>query len=208
MPAIPLLLAGAAAVLLFADRKPGTGPDAPRVIDATPNVRVRTAPTKPKLRALPSGKPKPATTEAAAVKQAAQQAAKLEAAVSKAPVKPKAPGLKPAPSVKTQAKGSQLSSQLRKLSPAKAPPSNKRKAPPGTNIALARSTAKDVAKHILKTGKKYTRKVLAQFQLRAGLKPDGLYGPMSAEALRYFGAAAPKPLFNVNTTAHYVPPTV
>ena len=107
-----------------------------------------------------------------------------------------------------QATGNKVSAALRTLAPAvKKPVQGPASAPvtSKTNLALAKQTAPDVAKHIQNKGKKYTVSVVKQFQERAGMKADGLYGPATASALRYFGANAPAPLYK-GVNAKYVPP--
>lgn len=95
------------------------------------------------------------------------------------------------------------------LKPKKQPLPMPNPAPPSrgalVNVALAKKTAADVAKHIRAKGRKYTTQVVKQFQQRAGLTDDGMYGPATASALRYFGANAPAPLFK-GINAKYVPP--
>lgn len=117
-----------------------------------------------------------------------------------------------------RATGNALSSALRTLhpvskakaqgTPTRPSPGAVRKvaAPAGTNISLARSTAQDVAKHLRNKGKRYNHAVVKQWQQRAGMKADGIYGPATASALRYYGANAPAPLFK-GVDAKYVPPT-
>lgn len=184
-----------------------------KYIDVTPDPAIN-----PWMKdALPAGKEAPEVDDAgdfkdntaappsktkgpsAAVLKAAKQAVSM-AAKSKPPAVAKA-----------QPQGSKVAQQLRALAPKpakKVQPAGTKKvpAPAGVNVSLASSTAKDVARHISTKGPKYSRDVLKQFQTRAGMKPDGLYGPASADALRYFGANAPKPLFK-GANAHYVPPT-
>ena len=142
---------------------------------------------------------------------------------------------KPTAPPQLQAKGNQVADALRSLvatpkvqaqaAPAKAPkktaakpaaatpkktapakPAKKVAAPAGVNVALAKQTAPEVATHIRNKKEKYTTSVVKLFQQRAGLKADGLYGPVTASALRYFGANAPAPLFK-GVNAKYVPPT-
>ena len=172
------------------------------VIDATPKVAA----------------PKGVVTigEPRIIKTAKRLATKKPAAPAKPKVaaKPKKPSpkpvgplkvvkTKPPTTAKKQAAGTAVSSKLRTLVPQQ--PSAGVAAPPGTNLALAKQTASDVAKHIQNKGRKYNTAVLKQFQARAGMRPDGLYGPASASALRYFGANAPAPLFK-GANAKYVPP--
>lgn len=60
--------------------------------------------------------------------------------------------------------------------------------PPIPNAEAARKVAQPVADHVRNNRKKYDHKRVATFQGFAGIKPDGLYGPQTAKALRAFGA--------------------
>jgi murein L,D-transpeptidase YcbB/YkuD len=77
--------------------------------------------------------------------------------------------------------------------------------PPGTDLPKAKKMAGQVASNVKKGVKLYDRKLVKAFQTAAGLTPDGLYGPVCASALRYFGAVAPAPLFK-GQDLKYVPP--
>lgn len=87
-----------------------------------------------------------------------------------------------------------------------AAPAARKPAPAGTDLALAKQTAAQVAAHLKQKGRDgYDRKVLKLWQTRAGLPPDGIYGRGTAAALKYFGAAAPAAFF-AQGTASYTPP--
>lgn len=60
--------------------------------------------------------------------------------------------------------------------------------PPIPNEAAARKVAQSVADHYRNNRKKYDHGRVSTFQAYAGLKPDGLYGPKTAAALRHYGA--------------------
>jgi peptidoglycan hydrolase-like protein with peptidoglycan-binding domain len=59
---------------------------------------------------------------------------------------------------------------------------------PIPNTEAARKVAQPVADHVRNNRKKYDHARVAVFQGYAGLKPDGLYGPQTAKALRAYGA--------------------
>ena len=63
--------------------------------------------------------------------------------------------------------------------------------PSPINLELARREAPAVAAHIEKKKRNYSRQMLKDFQRHAGLNPDGVYGPVSESALRYFGIVNP-----------------
>lgn len=60
--------------------------------------------------------------------------------------------------------------------------------PPIPNEKAARAVAQAVADHYRANRKKYDHGRVSAFQAYAGLKPDGLYGPKTAQALRHYGA--------------------
>lgn len=60
--------------------------------------------------------------------------------------------------------------------------------PPIPNPAAARKVAQPVADHVRNNRKKYDHGRVSTFQAYAGIKPDGLYGPATAKALRAYGA--------------------
>ena len=68
--------------------------------------------------------------------------------------------------------------------------------PTPINLELARREAPALAKHLRSAGKNYSRQSLRAFQAHAGITVDGIYGPLSASALRYFKVVnPPQPLF-------------
>lgn len=73
------------------------------------------------------------------------------------------------------------------------------------NMALAKSTAPQVAAHIKAKRMNYDRKMLSLWQSRAGVPADGIYGRGSAAALKYFTKNAPPALFAQGTSS-YTPP--
>lgn len=206
-----LALFGVVALLLGAKTKEPTqargraSAPAARVIDAT----------GPKLRFLPVQTAAPAPARAAPRPVPGKRVAKPMARVALPPAGPRTPAQAARPAGppskvvnQQKAQGNRLAAQARALTkPVPAAAQVRNVAPAGTNLPLAKKTAADVAQHIRKTGTKYKRDVLARFQKAAGLKDDGLYGPVAASALSYFGAAAPKPLFK-GQDLKYVPPTV
>jgi murein L,D-transpeptidase YcbB/YkuD len=60
--------------------------------------------------------------------------------------------------------------------------------PPIPNAEAARKVAQPVADHVRNNRKKYDHKRVATFQALAGITADGLYGPITAKALRAHGA--------------------
>lgn len=79
--------------------------------------------------------------------------------------------------------------------------------PAGFNLELARSLAPRVATDVRSKKYDYSRDLMKQFQLAAGLTADGAYGGGTRGALVYFGQnAAPKPLFKPTQTQSYRPP--
>lgn len=88
------------------------------------------------------------------------------------------------------------------------PPPPKSPATP-INLERARQTAPKVDREVKGKRDKYSRKMVEQFQADAGLVPDGLYGPITQSALRYFGVRDPaKPVFrNTSSTTVYTPPS-
>lgn len=59
---------------------------------------------------------------------------------------------------------------------------------PIPNPTAARKVAQSVADHFRANRKKYDHGRVSTFQAYAGLKPDGLYGPQTAQMLRHYGA--------------------
>lgn len=69
----------------------------------------------------------------------------------------------------------------------------------------AKKQAPALASNIRKMGRHYNADEVKLFQRRAGIKPDGLYGPMTREALQHFGVKSP-PRALYSGTGHYEPP--
>lgn len=65
--------------------------------------------------------------------------------------------------------------------------------PTPINLELARKEAPALAQHIRTKGKGYSKQALRDFQKHAGMTVDGVYGPLSVEALRIFGVENPPP---------------
>lgn len=71
----------------------------------------------------------------------------------------------------------------------------------------ARRMAPTVANNIANKKASYDRKQLASFQEKAGLTGDGIYGPLSVSALKFYGVKAPpKALFKGGKVSTYTPP--
>lgn len=80
--------------------------------------------------------------------------------------------------------------------------------PTPINLELARREAPTVAKHLRQKKKSYSRQLLKDFQKHAGIKPDGLYGPISRSALAQFGVVdPPMPFVNPKGVATYSMPS-
>jgi hypothetical protein len=86
-------------------------------------------------------------------------------------------------------------------------PAAKPSTPKGYDAAKAKSTAAGVAAHIRTKGKSYTRDALATFQRHAGIVADGLYGPLSVSALKFYGVKSPPAALFGGTQTAYKPPT-
>lgn len=72
------------------------------------------------------------------------------------------------------------------------------------NLELARREARAVAAHVRKRGRQYSRQLVRDFQRHAGIASDGVYGPRTVEAVRYFGGDAPDALYGTDE-ASYAP---
>lgn len=156
-----------------------------------------------------------AAKQAAALATTADQKAKADAAAAKAKIektaadkaaalakaaKDKAAKDKAAADAKAKAKASTATVKPAPT-PAPAP------IPGGVDLVLAKSLAPKIESDIIKNKFNYSRAVLTQFQIAAGLAGDGIYGGYTAGALTYFlGHTAPKPLFAPTTIKPYVPP--
>ena len=86
-----------------------------------------------------------------------------------------------------------------------AKPPAKTAAPAGYDKTKAKAQAKDVAAMLAKSGKAYDKTRLGTWQRYAGIKADGLYGPLSKSALEYFGAKPPA-AFVAGSATKYQPP--
>ncbi|HEY3493039.1 MAG TPA: hypothetical protein VGK73_00060, partial [Polyangiaceae bacterium] len=128
--------------------------------------------------------------------EAARQAAEDEArhAVEQTPApKPPAPKPQPAPKPKPEPI---IVSPKPAPTPTPAPTPKPSGGPPaGFDGAKAKAAAPGLAKHIKSAQYNYTREALSTWQKVAGLAQDGVYGPASANALKYYVASAPKALF-------------
>jgi peptidoglycan hydrolase-like protein with peptidoglycan-binding domain len=73
--------------------------------------------------------------------------------------------------------------------------------PTPINLELARREAEPLARHLRSKGiAGYSRQSLRAFQGHAGITVDGIYGPLSASALKYFGVQnPPKAFFKAGT---------
>jgi peptidoglycan hydrolase-like protein with peptidoglycan-binding domain len=68
--------------------------------------------------------------------------------------------------------------------------------PTPINLELARKEAPKLAQHLRTKGRAgYSRQSLRAFQGHAGITVDGIYGPLSASALRFFGVSNPPAAF-------------
>lgn len=56
------------------------------------------------------------------------------------------------------------------------------------DLQAAKKNAQPIADMVRTKGKKYDHAKLKAWQMLAGLKPDGVYGPNTAKALRHLGA--------------------
>jgi peptidoglycan hydrolase-like protein with peptidoglycan-binding domain len=81
--------------------------------------------------------------------------------------------------------------------------------PTPINLELARREAAPLAKHLRTKGiSGYSRQSLRDFQSHAGITVDGIYGPLSASALKYFGVPNPPKAFfkpKAGTVTIYAP---
>lgn len=81
--------------------------------------------------------------------------------------------------------------------------------PTPINLELARRESAPLAKHLRTKGiGGYSRQSLRDFQAHAGITVDGIYGPLSASALKYFGVKNPPKAFfkpKAGTVTIYAP---
>ena len=69
------------------------------------------------------------------------------------------------------------------------------------------AAANDVAREVRSRGYNYDRAMVRDFQRRAGLSTDGLYGPATRDAVAYFGTVRPpEPLFAGGSETFTPPP--
>ena len=78
--------------------------------------------------------------------------------------------------------------------------------PAGFDRAGAQAMAANVAANIRNKKTAYDRKQLASFQVKAGLAGDGLYGPLSVSALRFYGVKSPPAALFKGAIKEYTPP--
>jgi peptidoglycan hydrolase-like protein with peptidoglycan-binding domain len=79
-------------------------------------------------------------------------------------------------------------------------------------LDLAAGWARQLAEHLPVKKHNYDRELMKKFQSAAGLVPDGVYGPKTAGALRWFtldpktGKGREIPPFTGGQPAPYLPP--
>jgi hypothetical protein len=78
--------------------------------------------------------------------------------------------------------------------------------PAGFDRAAAKAMAANVANNIKNKKTAYDRKQLASFQTKAGLTGDGLYGPLSVSALKFYGVKSPPAALFKGAIKEYTPP--
>ena len=69
----------------------------------------------------------------------------------------------------------------------------------------ARREAPQVARHIARKGRLYSRQLVRDFQRHAGVATDGVYGPRTREALAFFGVVNPPEALYPAAAAQYEP---
>lgn len=77
----------------------------------------------------------------------------------------------------------------------------------GLDLAAARAEAPKVSTNIITRGYDYDSALIATFQGHAGLAADGVYGPQTRSALRYFGISDPPGALFKGTAKEYAPPS-
>lgn len=186
-------------------RKPAKAPDK--------RTRLARRPSQP----APSA-PREDTTAQSAV-EAATAAAEAEAAQrrGKAPTPASPPAAARAATAPAPKPRLVATPEIRTVRPAP-----ERTLPQGYDPAAARREARNVARHIYNAGGgyprfkaaprawaerargQYARSVVKGWQRLAGLTPDGVYGPATHNALKYYGAdAAPPSLFRRRADGTY-----
>jgi hypothetical protein len=201
----PLLAVGVGWLVLRAlgGNKSGAPRRAPRVIDASgKGLRLLPAPAT----AAPKPKPKPKAPKGTVTLGEPVRVLPVAPAPTRSTAQAAQPVRRPAPAPAPTPKQAAATAAARASLP-QVPASAKASVPtpPGTNLPKAKKMAAQVAANVKKGIKLYDRKLVKAFQTAAGLTPDGLYGPVCASALRYFGAVAPAPLFK-GQDLKYVPP--
>lgn len=204
---LPLALGAAALLLLFgggkAAAKAPPKPKPPRgVVTLGPVSVIKTAPKPSAKSAAKTASPKPSgsfTPKPKPKQPAATLSRTLSAPLATSPSQGGSPSL--APPLSADIPTDTLSPSAPRPGP------TPRSQPPGYNPDVARRSAPSIANHLKRAGKaNYDRKLLAQFQTQAGLKPDKLYGPGTRGALVFFGAKDAPPAFTGSGTTPYKPP--
>lgn len=174
-----LPLAALAAFLLLAGKKGNTAvpPSSLPAATAAPRGTVTLGPVRVIKRAPAAAAPKPAASEAL---QAAQLAEKQT--------------------------GAPRASTTVDVHKSVAQTVTGPKLPPGYDRVAANMKAQPLADELRTKKGKYSHATLQSFQTSAGLKADGLYGPQSVSALRYFGAKNVPAALYKGTASSYAPP--
>ena len=73
------------------------------------------------------------------------------------------------------------------------------------HLELARREAPQVARHIARKGRLYSRQLVRDFQRHAGVATDGVYGPRTRDALAFFGVVNPPEALYPAAAAQYEP---
>ncbi|MGP1665006.1 MAG: hypothetical protein ACTS5I_03635 [Rhodanobacter sp.] len=94
------------------------------------------------------------------------------------------------------------------IEPTEAPTPTPAQIPAGYDPAGARRMAPSLARHLKNKGRSgYDRKLMQDFQRKAGIEPDKIYGGQSAGAVLYYGGTdAPPPFFPPLQIVPYTPP--
>lgn len=140
----------------------------------------------------------------------------LPFAMGPGPALPQLPAPAPPPFVGPVGPSAPSSSAPAPIAPAPLAPAPSASAPPAPTpqphqvrdiqrLDAARKMAVELVPHLRAKGRNYDKQALARFQLAAGLKKDGLYGPKTAGALRWYTNEAVPP-FVGSGYAPYAPP--
>lgn len=167
-----------------------------KVVAVRPSTAAERAAMEPSVT-LTVDSPTIRTATPAEVKQAAAapKAAPKSAAAPKAAAAPKPlPAPPPEPTAADYAKMHQEASERAKTAPTLPAP---KPTPPATlDRAKARQLATKVAANVDAKRFDYSRPLVREFQLAAGLSVDGAYGPATKAAVQYYGVRRPpKALF-------------